>query len=53
MLAEKGGVTEAACKSLSLTQALAAKCQDIDVSDSSEDDRQSYVSIALLSYLAY
>nr|KAG5712903.1 hypothetical protein BaRGS_007500 [Batillaria attramentaria] len=35
------GVTAAACKSLSLTQALAARCQDIDVSDSSEDDLES------------
>ncbi|XP_076463989.1 uncharacterized protein LOC143296102 isoform X2 [Babylonia areolata] len=35
---EKTDVTAAACKSLSLTQALAARCQDIDVSDSSEED---------------
>ncbi|KAL8590350.1 hypothetical protein ACOMHN_006466 [Nucella lapillus] len=35
---EKTDVTAAACKSLSLTQALAAGCQDIDVSDSSEED---------------
>lgn len=40
----KTDVTAAACKSLSLTQALAARCQDIDVSDSSEEDMNGSVS---------
>lgn len=31
-------MTAAACKSLSLTQALAAHCQEIDANDSSEED---------------
>ncbi|KAK7105051.1 hypothetical protein V1264_019672 [Littorina saxatilis] len=35
---DKTAVTAAACKSLSLTQALAARCHNIDVSDSSEEE---------------